>query len=93
MATQLIDPSGSIEKEYKARLTLVKGKDGLWTQLENEENINQLGSKAFRRISLTNEPLRTLSFFSIAKFKDYWEPGSNRPISSDGVSIWLWGVV
>ena len=81
VATQLIDPSGSIEKDYKARLTLVKGKEGLWRKLENEEDINQLGSKAFRKISLSSEPQRTLSFFSIAKFKDYWEPGSEVPIA------------
>ena len=61
VATQLIDPSGSIEKDYKARLALVKGKEGLGTQLENEEDINQLGSKAFRKISQSSEPVRTLS--------------------------------
>ena len=81
VATQLIDPSGSIEKDYKARLTLVKGKEGMWTQLENEEDISQLGNKAFRKIGLTNEPQRTLSFFSIAKFKDCWEHGSEVPIA------------
>ena len=70
VATQLIDPSGSTEKDYQARLTLVKGKERLWTQLANEEDINQLGSKAFRKISLSSEPQRTLTFFSIAKFKD-----------------------
>ena len=61
VATQLLDPAGSIEKIYKARMTLVKGKDGLWEQLEQTEDFNLLGPKAFRRISLATEPQRTLS--------------------------------
>ena len=59
-----MDPSGSMEKSYKARMTLVKGKDGLWEQLEKTEDYNLLGPKAFRKISLATEPQRTLSFFS-----------------------------
>ena len=69
VATQLVDPAGSIEKIYKARMTLVKGKDGLWEQLEKTEDYNQLEPKAFRRISLATEPQRTLSFFSCEHFK------------------------
>ena len=56
VATQMIGPSDSIEKMYKSRLTMVKGKDGMWTQLENIEDYTTLGERAFRRISLTNEP-------------------------------------
>ena len=37
VAMKLIDPSDSVEKMYKARVTMVKGKDGMWTQLENIE--------------------------------------------------------
>ena len=82
VATQLVDPSGSIEKIYKvARMTLVKGKDGLWEQLEKTEDYNQLGSKALRKISLATEPQRTLSFFSPEHFKDYLEPGSEVPVA------------
>ena len=81
VATQLVDPTGSIEKLYKARLTLVKGKDGLWEQLEKTEDYSTLGPRAFRRISLTTEPQRTLSFFSPEHFKDYWEPGSEVPLA------------
>ena len=36
VATQLVS---SIEKDYKARMTLVKGKDGFWTQLENSSEV------------------------------------------------------
>ena len=81
VATQLVDPSGSIEKIYKSRLTLVKGKDGLWEQLEKTGDINQLGPKAFRKISLATEPQRTLSFFAPEQFKDYWEAGSEVPVA------------
>ena len=55
----------------------MKGKDRLWTQLEHEEDFHQLG----RKISLTSEPWGTLSVFSIAKFEDYWEQGSEVPIA------------
>ena len=71
----------SIEKIYKARMTLVKGKDVLWEQLEKTEDFNMLGPSAFRRISLTTEPQRTLSFFSPEQFKDYWEAGSEVPVA------------
>ena len=81
VATQLVDPSGSIEKIYKARMTLVKGRDGFWEQLEKTDDYNQLGPKAFRKISLATEPQRTLSFFSPEHFKDYWEPGSEVPVA------------
>eukprot|EP00913_Durusdinium_trenchii_P008006 g7509.t1 len=40
---------------------------------------NQLGSQAFRKISLVTEPQRTLSFFSPEQFKDYWEQESEVP--------------
>ena len=59
----------------------MKNKDDTWTQLENVEDINSLGSMAFRRVSMDNEPMRMLSFFSPTKFKDFWESGSEVPIS------------
>ena len=55
VAMKMIDPSDSTEKMYKARMTMVKGKDGMWTQLENNEDYTTLGERAFRRISLTSE--------------------------------------
>ena len=81
VATQLVDPTGSIEKIYKARMTLVKGKDGLWEQLEKTDDFNQLGPSAFRRISCSTEPQRTLSFFAPEHFKDYWEVDSEVPVA------------
>ena len=69
-------------------MTLVKGKDGLWEQLEKTKDYNQLGSKAFRKINLALEPQRTLSFFS-PEHVDYWEPGSEVPVApyplTDGI--------
>ena len=81
VACHLLDPKGSIEKIYKARMTLVKNDDGTWTQVENVEDYNSMGNNAFRRISPPSNPLRTLSFFAPTKIKDYWEQGSEVPIT------------
>ena len=80
VASHMTNPAGSIEKSYKARLTLVKNKDDTWTQLENVEDFNSLGSMAFRRVSMDNEPMRMLRFFSPTRFKDFRESGSEVPI-------------
>ena len=47
--------------------------------MEKVADYNQLGSQAFRKISLVTEPQRTLSFFSPEQFKDYWEQESEVP--------------
>ena len=59
----------------------MKNKGDTSTQLANVEDIQSLGNVAFRRISMDNEPMRLLSFFSPTKFKDYWESGSEVPVS------------
>lgn len=81
VACQLLDPKGSIEKIYKARMTLVKNDDGAWVQVENVEDYNSMGHNAFRRISPSSNLLRTLSFFAPTKIKHYWEQGSEVPIT------------
>ena len=78
IATTLADPRGQIEDKWKARLTLVKDNDGMWTQLENEENFMSLGETAFRKIGLGG-PVRTISFFAPSKMEDYWEHNSEVP--------------
>ena len=50
--------------------------------MENVEDYNNMGPNAFRRISPSANPLRTLSFFAPTKIKDYWEQGSEAPIMS-----------
>ena len=81
VAVRLADPKDNIEKAYKSRLTLVKEKNGQWTQLEKEDDITEAKPHIFRKIGLNDEPHRTLSFFAPAKFRDYWEPDSEVPIS------------
>ena len=64
VAVRLTDPKGNIEKAYKSRLTLVKEKDGQWTQLEKEDDITEAKPHIFRKIGLNDEAHRTLSFFA-----------------------------
>ena len=78
IAISLADPRGQIEDKWKARLTLVKDNDGMWTQLENEENFMSLGEAAFRKIGLGG-PVRTITFFAPSRMEDYWEPDSEVP--------------
>ena len=78
IATTLTDPRGQIEEKWKSRLTLVKDNDGMWTQVENEEDYMSLGEAAFRKIGLGG-PVRTISFFAPSKMEDYWEPDSEVP--------------
>ena len=84
VATQLVDPAGSVEKHYKARLT----RDGIWTQLEKTADYSQLGPQAFRKISVMTEPQRTLSFFSPEQFKGYWEQDSEVPVPPS-LAMWI----
>ena len=81
VAVRLADPKDNIEKAYKSRLTLVKEKNGQWTQLEKEDDITEKKPHIFRKIGLNDEPHRTLSFFAPTKFRDQWEPESEVPIS------------
>ena len=78
IATTLADPRGQIEDKWKARLTLVKDNDGMWTQFENEENFMSLGEIAFRKIGLGG-PVRTINFYAPSKMEDYWEHYSEVP--------------
>ena len=81
VATTLLDPRQSVEGDFKGRLTLMKEKDGMWSQIENADNYLALGSLAFRKLTLDDEPQRTLTFFSPGRIKDYWEVNSEVPVS------------
>ena len=71
VAMALTDPRGQIEETWKARMTLVKDSDGLWTQLENVDD--------YRKIGLGG-PQRTMTFFAASKMEDYWEQDSEVPV-------------
>ena len=58
VAMTLADPRGQIEETWKSRMTLLKEKNGLWTQVENIEDYLELGTAAFRKIGLDG-PQRT----------------------------------
>ena len=62
VAIRLADAWQSVDGDWKARLTLMKDKDGVWRQLENVEDYIILGEKAFRQITTDQNPQRTLSF-------------------------------
>ena len=79
VATHFMDPSHSIEGDMKGRLTLIKDKDGMWRQLENAFDYKELGTSAFRKLVPTDEPQRTISFFTTGCFQNYWEQGSEVP--------------
>ena len=79
VAVSMTDPRGQIEDHWKARLTLVKDADGMWSQVENIGNYMELGPTAFRKLG-TGGPLRTLSFFAPSEMEDYWEMNSEVPI-------------
>ena len=80
VAVYMVDPSQSIEGDWKARMTLMKDKDGLWRQVENTENYKEQGEKAFRKVSTDRNPERMLTFFSPYKLLDYWAPNSEVPV-------------
>ena len=75
VAVSMTDPRGQIEDHWKARMTLVKDADGMWSQVENIGNYVELGPTAFRRLG-TGGPLRTLSFFAPSEM----EMNSEAPI-------------
>ena len=54
---------------------------GIWVQLENEEDINQKGQAAFRNLTASEQPQRTLTFLAPTSFRHYWAPMSEVPIS------------
>lgn len=54
---------------------------GLWTQLENEEDINQKGEAAVRSLTPQAEPQRTLTFLAPSSFRNYFEAMSEVPIA------------
>lgn len=80
VAVYMVDPSQSIEGDWKARMTMVKDKDGLWRQVENTENYKELGERAFRKVSADKNPERMLTFFSPYRLLDYWAPNSEVPV-------------
>ena len=79
VAIRLADARQSVDGEWKARMTLMKDKDGMWRQLENVEDYTSLGDKAFRRVTTDQNPQRTLSFFSPSRLRDYWEQDAEVP--------------
>ena len=80
VATSLVDPRGQIEDTWRARMTLIKDKDDMWTQIGSAPDFMDLGSKAFRRIG-TGGPQRTLTFFAASMTEDYWEMESEVPVN------------
>ena len=79
VAMTFADPRGQIEETWKARMTLLKGKAGLWTQVEIIENYFELGEAAFRKIGMEG-PQRTITFFAPSVMEDYWEHNSEVPL-------------
>ena len=80
VATRLLDPRGQVEDAWKARMTLIKDKDDMWTQLENVADYTELGEKAFRGIGMSG-PQRTLTFLAASAMEDYWEIDSEVPVN------------
>ena len=53
IALRLADPKDSIEKAYKSRMTLVKEKNGQWTQVEKVDDINAEDLRCSGRLAST----------------------------------------
>lgn len=80
VAIRLADARQSVDGDWKARLTLMKDKDGVWRQLQNVEDYIKLGENAFGRITTDQNPQRTWNFFATSRLKDYWEQDAEVPV-------------